>query len=295
METKNCLKLPGIKCYKGRMGRFLWLGVFCFIVAGVSAVCIVVRFFVARATDNVKKHEQKLQEEIDERTRYMLVTTHELKAPFSAIQSYVNMLLGGYAGALPEKVYEVLWKIKDRCALLTRMITEMLQLANISSVRGRRSEIVMKEEDIVWIIGTVIWRLTAKVSEKKVKFVWPQGQVYKITGNAEQLDILFDNILSNAINYSYPDTEIKIEIGQSEARLLVTVTNQGIGIKKEHLEKVFLEYFRSEKAVLINKNSTGLGLPIARHIMEIHGGRIWIESEEGAWVKVYMEFPGVRS
>ena len=110
-------------------------------------------------------------------------------------------------------------------------------------------------------------------------------------GVAEQLDILFNNLLSNALNYCYQNTTVQVDVKDEGDCFLVTIADKGIGIKKEHLEKVFLEYFRTEAAALINRNSTGLGLPIARQIVEIHGGSIWIESEEKVGTAVFVKFP----
>lgn len=269
--------------------------VYSYYLAGVTAVYFVVWFFAANITDSLKVHEHRLQDKIDEleemdreKTRYMLVTTHELKAPFSSIQSYVNVLLDGYAGDISDKVGEIMLKIKARCAMLMRMITEMLQLTNLSSLK--KKEVAMESVDIVKIIEKVVLRFKAIAAAKNVKIVPPAGASFELVANAEQLDILFNNILSNAINYCYPDTEVDIGVRLIEDNLKVAVSDKGIGIKKEHLDKVFQEYFRSEKATLVNKDSTGLGLPIAKRIMELHGGRIWIESKEDVGTTVFMEF-----
>lgn len=270
-------------------------------LAGVVAVYSIVWFVASSITDSLKRHEARLQDKIDElvtmdkeKTRYMLVTTHELKAPFSSIQSYVNVLLGGYAGEISEKVHEIMWKIKVRCETLMRMITEMIQLANISSMKERKEEVVMKRLDLVRVIGSVVRRFTEAAKAKNVTIAWPEEKFCELEANSEQLDILFNNILSNAVNYCYPDSEIRVEIKDSEDLITVGVTDKGIGIKKEHLEKIFLEYFRTEQAVLINRNSTGLGLSISRQIMMIHRGKIWVESEENVETTVFMEFPKIK-
>lgn len=270
-------------------------------LAGIVAVYAIVWFVTSSITDSLKRHETKLQDKIDElvamdkeKTRYMLVTTHELKAPFSSIQSYVNVLLGGYAGEISEKVNEIMWKIKARCEMLMRMITEMIQLANISSMKERKKEVTMKRLDLVKVVGSVARGFAEAAMAKNVSITWPEGKFYELEANSEQLDILFNNVLSNAVNYCYPDSEIRVEIKDAEGFVTVGIADRGIGIKKEHLEKVFLEYFRTEQAVLINRNSTGLGLTISKQIMAIHGGRIWIESEENVGTTVFMEFPKIK-
>lgn len=271
--------------------------VYAYELAGITVSFLIVWLCVAGITDTLKIHEKWLQDKIDEliemdkeRTRYLLVTTHELKAPFSAIQSYANVLLGGYAGELSEKTREILGKIKIRCELLMKMITQMLLLANLNSIRERKEEVVKDDLDLMNVVERVAGNLRQIAAAKGVRIVWPEGVVCVISANDEQMNTLFNNVLSNAVSYCYSDTEISVEVSDAENTFLVTVTDRGIGIKKKDLEKVFLEYFRTEEAVQFNKSSTGLGLPIARQIMGLHGGRIWVESEEKVGTRVHLEF-----
>jgi len=105
------------------------------------------------------------------------------------------------------------------------------------------------------------------------------------------MEILLNNILSNAVTYCYPNTDIVVEMSVSKNRIrILSVSDKGIGIGKGHIEKVFHEYFKTEKAASINKSSTGLGLSIAKEIMDAHKGRIWIDSEEGVGTAVNMQF-----
>lgn len=271
-----------------------------YYLAGVVSIYVIAWYLVSAITDSLKLRERQFQEKIHEmievdreKTRYMLVTTHELKAPFAAIQSYVNVALDGYAGELSDKLREILWKIQVRCNTLVQMITDMIQLANITSLKERRQEVVTSRVDLSEIIINILPRFKETAAKKKVFFETNDLSFRHnfIEANAEQIQILLNNIIGNAVSYCYPDTKIKVEVHGGESSVVATVEDKGIGVKKEHLEKVFLEHFRSEKAVDVNPNSTGLGLTIARQIMDIHGGRIWIDSREGVGTKVSMEFP----
>ncbi len=271
--------------------------VYVYYLAGISAVFLTVWLCVAGITDSLKSHEKWLQDKIDEllameeeRTRYLLVTTHELKAPFSAIQSYVNVLLGGYAGELSQKVREVLSKIKTRCDVLMKMITQMLQLANLNSLQERKGNMITAQIDVIKVFEKVVDDVRLTAADKGVTISLPKNRICRIPANEEQLDMLFNNILSNAISYCYPNTEIAVEAHETPQALTVTVADCGIGIKRKDLENVFLEYFRSEEAAQMNKSSTGLGLAIARQVMELHNGRIWLESEEKVGTTVFLTF-----
>jgi signal transduction histidine kinase len=271
-----------------------------YYLAGVISIYIISWYLVSTITESLKVREKqlqgKIQEMIDlarEKTRYMLVTTHELKAPFAAIQSYVNVVLDGYAGELSDKLKEILWKIHARCSMLTQMITDMIQLANITSLKERPQEILMARVDMAPLIMNFLPRFKEVAAKKKVSFQTGdlQYEHHYLQANAEQLQILLNNIISNSLSYCFPETKIEISIDEKPQSFILKIKDQGIGIKKENLEKVFLEHFRSEKAVEINPNSTGLGLTIARQIMDIHRGHIWVESEEGVGTTVFLEFP----
>lgn len=271
-----------------------------YYLAGVVSIYLTFWYLISTITESLKKQERRLQNKIQEmidlakeKTRYMLVTTHEIKGPFAAIQTYVNVALGGYAGEVSEKLKEILWKINARCSMISEIITDMLQLSNITSIKEYRREIVMLHINISQLISSVVRRFVEIAKMKEIEF--EMGTIpfehHFIEANSEEVDILLSNIIKNAVSYSYSGTKINLDIKESEQHVLVSVANKGIGVSEENLKKIFLEHFRTEKAVEMNPNSTGLGLTIARQIMDIHHGRIWIESEEGAVTTVFMEFP----
>lgn len=270
-----------------------------YYLAGVISIYLVSWYLISAITYSLRVHERqlqtKMQEMIDlarEKNRYLLVTTHELKAPFAAIQSYVNVALEGYAGDLSDKLKDILWKIRVRCITLTNMITEMIQLTNITSIKENRQEITRSRLDLCEAIRNTLPRFKDMAAAKGVTFDTASlARPHFVEANGQQLDILFNNILVNSISYSRPGTKVIVSMEDKDQSVIVCMRDHGIGIKKEHLEKVFLEHFRTEKAVELNPNSTGLGLTIARQIMDIHDGRIWIESAEGEGTSVFMEFP----
>lgn len=271
-----------------------------YYLVGVISVYLVAWYLCSTITKNLKIRERELQTKIQEmmdlareKTRYLLVTTHELKAPFAAIQSYVNVALDGYAGELPVKVREILLKIRARCGMLANMITEMIQLANISSIKESRKQVTASRINVSAAILNAMRRFKEMSAAKNVVFETGRlsFKTHYIEADAQQIDVLLGNVIGNAVSYSYPNTKIEIFVDENDGVLTVRVKDRGIGIKKEHLEKVFLEHFRTEKAVEMNPNSTGLGLTIAKQIMDISGGRICIESKEGVGTEVYLQFP----
>jgi signal transduction histidine kinase len=268
-----------------------------YYVAGVVMVYGFVWYLASTITTSLRQSEADLQANIDElvemhreKTRYMLTTTHELKAPFTAIHSYANVLLGGYVGPIDGKVEGILTKIRARCERMLNMINELLQLANIKNL-------VKSGVDLDWVdLGGVVRKTLENLEgiRKGLDITIDTNGMgsgpFWILGDSERLEILFSNIIANALYYSHPGSTVTISFTESENMRRVTVADEGIGIKQEHLEKVFLEHFRTEEAVGMNSNSTGLGLTICKFIIYMHQGRIWLESEPGSGTTAFMEF-----
>jgi len=237
---------------------------------------------------------EKLQRVNDEKTRYLLQATHQLKAPFAAIQSYTDIILGGYTGELPEMSKNVVEKIKLRCELLSRAIKEMLELANLKSVLPENIQMTNTSlnERITDSINNV--KIIARQKNIIIKYS-PQDTSIQIKCNAEQMRILFNILLENAINYSPNDSQIDVsthlEINQY---ICISVKDQGIGIAKEHHNKIFQEYFRTNESVQQHPDGTGLGLSIAKQIIDLHGFNLTLDSQPNQGSNFMVRIPFIN-
>ena len=220
----------------------------------------------------------KLQEINNEKTKYLLNATHQLKAPFAAIQSYVDILLEGYADVLSEKSQNVVRKIQARCILLSSSIKHMLELANLNSMV--EENIVFKNENLSLIVENVI-KSEAGILEKRNIFInFTHKEIFTpISCNADQIETLIQILIDNAVNYSHDNSKIDVTIDlDSRNRIVLSITDYGIGIEAKNLKLIFNEYFRGYNAAKQYDNGTGLGLAIAQKIARIHHGDIFVDS-----------------
>jgi signal transduction histidine kinase len=228
-----------------------------------------------------EKISQKLYEINNEKTKYLLYATHQLKAPFAAIQSYVDIILDGYTGEIPNGTRDIILKVKERCELLTNVIKEMLELAKLKSRDS--SDIVFNKVNITEVLSAVIKRFEVVTRTNNIRIDFnPETENHYIMGSEKQLDILFSTLLENAIDYSPPDSVISVivkKIGVSQ--LYIGIQDHGIGISEKNIDKIFNEFFRSNNAVEFHNNGTGLGLSIAKEVAAIHNTTIQVESELG--------------
>ncbi|MEJ2200124.1 MAG: HAMP domain-containing sensor histidine kinase [Desulfuromonadaceae bacterium] len=229
--------------------------------------------------------EQKISEE---KTKYLLHATHQLKAPFAAIQSYADVILSGYTGEVSEKTREIVEKIAHRSELLTNVINEMLELAKLKTIDGA----VFEEFDILQIANEVIdyFSVVAESRNIKLNLICAQEQIMKVC-NKNQINALFSILIENALNYSPEHTEVDMMLYVTETgKLHIEVTDQGIGIPEQNLDKIFNEYFRSNNAVDFMPNGTGLGLAIAHEICRLHNAKLSVTSKVGEGTTFKIDF-----
>lgn len=225
----------------------------------------------------------------EERSRHMLATTHQLKAPFAAIYSNAQLLLQGYCGDIPDEAVQVIQRITSRSRRLTTEIQEMLQLANLSSASQQSlpQTRMASTELLLWCKSQVapIARergITFKVTVRPVAMV----------GTEDHFKMLFVNLLSNAVIYSHRNGQVHICCYKGpDSEPVVTIADNGIGIQPDKLPHIFEEHYRTNEAVQHNKESSGLGLAIVRNVAELYGIHIKVESRFGSGTKFELKFP----
>jgi two-component system phosphate regulon sensor histidine kinase PhoR len=296
VERLQLMPAPGIyldPLLRQRMvshGTFPWL-----TVVSALGIFFVVWFLASHLSELVRGQEVELAEANRrltvaqrEKTRHMLRTTHELKAPFAAIAANAQLLLRGNCGALPEEAVEVVRRIAARCRRLAVEIQEMLQLANLQSTDQQPEPVRL---DLAEVVRWSIARVGATAQERRVTVdeVLLPATVVAIE---DHLKMLLTNVISNAVVYSTEGGTVRVQCsGAPPEGPIVTVGDEGIGIPAEKLPRIFEEYYRTEEAVRHNKDSTGLGLAIARHVAQSHGIRVQVESSPGRGTQVTLRFP----
>jgi signal transduction histidine kinase len=225
----------------------------------------------------------------EERSRHMLATTHQLKAPFAAIYSNAQLLQQGYCGQIPDEAAQVVQRISSRCRRLTTEIQKMLQLANLSSTSQAslaRTRIVSTDL-LLWCMSQV----EPIAQERGVTFKADMRPV-AMTGAEDHFKMLFINLLSNAVIYSHQGGQVHVACRPGpHSGPVVTISDHGIGIPAEKLPRIFEEHYRTKEAVQHNKESSGLGLAIVKQVAQMYKIRIRVESCPGSGTTFELRFP----
>ncbi|MFH1651228.1 MAG: ATP-binding protein [Chloroflexota bacterium] len=214
-----------------------------------------------------------LEEERERFLRFIGIAAHDLKAPLTAIQGFLWVMLGGYAGELSDKQRNMLERSAKRITELLGLISDLLDIPRIET-----GQIVqeMKDVSLRQAIKNSLdgQRQLAKEKGIKLHVEMPEG-LPKIKGSSARLQQAITNLVNNAINYT-PEGEITIKVSEPDKKkILVEVSDTGIGIPEGDKPKLFEDFFRASN---VDVKGTGLGLSITRRIVEAHGGKIWVDS-----------------
>lgn len=232
------------------------------------------------------------QEKIDmERREFVANVSHELRTPLTTMRSYLEALAEG-AWRDEEIAPNFLETTRGETERMIRLVNDLLQLSKLDSVDYRLS----KE----WVNFPVFFnRIIDRFEMTKEQNVSFKRE---ITENAIFVEIdedkitqVLDNIISNAMKYSPEGGTITFKVKELDDQIVASISDEGVGIPKDNLDKIFDRFYRVDKARTRKLGGTGLGLAIAREMVNAHGGRIWAESVEGKGTTVQFTLPYDRS
>ena len=210
-----------------------------------------------------------------ERLSYFLsIVSHELKRPMAAVENYLQIMLGGYAGELNPKQIRLLERSTLRLIDLRNLISDILDFARLQPEQIQADfDYVDPAEIGAEAIEEV--RLAASQKNIRLKAIGP-SDIQSIVGAHRRLRQVISNLLANAIKFSPENSTVTLSARESEEGLLVEVIDEGVGIPQEDQEHIFEDFFRASNVKEIG--GTGLGLSIAKKIIEAHQGTITVES-----------------
>jgi two-component system phosphate regulon sensor histidine kinase PhoR len=221
----------------------------------------------------------QLEERENFRREFIGNLAHELKTPIFSIQGYILTLL---EGGLDDK--EINRSFLERAASGVDRITSLIKdLDAISKLESGQVNLLKQRFNFTKLAQEVIDELEMKAKKRKVKITVQHSSEREIWVNADRVKIgqVLSNLLNNAITYSKEGGNIAIKNNQFDKKILVDVEDDGVGIKKEDLDRIFERFYRVEKSRARHKGGTGLGLAIVKHIIEAHGETITAQSNPG--------------
>jgi len=230
------------------------------------------------------------EREIDKtKTEFVSLASHQLRTPLASINWISEMFLNKDFGKITGKQEESIAMIHKSSQRMVGLISALL---NVSKLELGTFTINPTPVKLSSVVDEIVQELNLQIKGKKLVVI----KDYKQEGppiNADLIliKIICQNLLTNAVNYSFSKTNIKVKIIKDEQRYLLTVENKGIGIPKEDEKKIFFKLFRASNAQSIDTDGTGLGLYMVKSILDAVGGKIWFNSIEGEDTIFSVELP----
>jgi signal transduction histidine kinase len=242
----------------------------------------------ARLFHEIEQKSRELEIASQHKSQFVANMSHELRTPLTAVLGYAELMQEGIYGALPEKSLPILTRIRSNGKHLLGLINTVL---DISKIEAGQFKLNLSEYALGSIVDTVMGATESLAATKKLAFKAEvaKGLPYGV-GDEQRLTQVLLNLVGNAIKFT--DTgEVLISADAANGYFAVTVSDTGPGIPAEECERIFEKFRQVDSSNTRAKGGTGLGLAIAREIVEMHGGRIWVESAMGQGSTFRMELP----
>jgi signal transduction histidine kinase len=231
----------------------------------------------------------ELRELSQRKSEFVGIVSHDLRTPLAAMITLLDNLLSGLAGSLNEKQEQYLIRIKNNGWRLVRMINDLLDIAKIESGAINFDPTAL---DLAALLENLVDGLRSVTQEKGIRLqALVNGPAWS-KADSDKLHQVFTNLIDNATKFTKAGGAVRVELkADREDFVQICVSDTGCGISSEDLPHVFEKFYRGRDRH--SARGAGLGLAIVKHYVELHGGRIWVESVPGEGSRFYVEIPRV--
>lgn len=228
------------------------------------------------------------------KSEFISTVSHELRTPMTAIKGYTDLLFAGAVGPLSDNQKHFLNVIKNNTGRLIALINDLLDISRIETGRVRFEPAPVKLGEIV---AGVVEAMAARAQERGLTLTYEvDAGLPEVMGDRDRLFQVLTNLVGNAINYT-PAGSVAVEATNVGMAVQVSVRDTGVGIDPADIGRIFDRFYRSDDPVVQEASGTGLGLPIVKMFVEMHGGRVWVDSEKGkgSTFTAILPVPGAES
>jgi PAS domain S-box-containing protein len=213
------------------------------------------------------------------KSEFVSTVSHELRTPMTAIKGYTDLLHAGAVGEINAEQQRFLGIIKSNTDRLTALINDLLDISRVETGRVRFEP---RPLQVSTVVSDVVNALAGQAEMKQQALTYEvQAGLPDIMGDEDRLNQVLTNLIGNAIRYTPEGGEIDVRAYLVDSAVRVDVQDTGIGIASEELGRIFERFYRADHPVVQEASGTGLGLSIVKMFVEMHGGRVWVESQVG--------------
>lgn len=247
---------------------------------GVEAAYTELAPFMA----TIRQQHADILQHAQVRQEFTANVSHELKTPLTAISGYAELIEHGMADA--ETAARFAGEIHKSSDRLLTLINDIIQLSQLDGGEKQREYVNLD----LYALAEECVQMLAMNAQKQNVTMQVQGQSSMVYADKQLMEELVYNLCDNAIRYNNVGGSVVVTVDQIRGRTVLRVKDTGIGISKEHQDRVFERFFRVDKSRSKAAGGTGLGLAIVKHIVSQHGAKLYLESEEGKGTEIRVEF-----
>jgi len=245
---------------------------------------------VAKDITEKKRYERRLKELDKMKSDFVSNVSHELRTPLTAIKGSVDNMLDGLTGSLNEKQVRYLARIKSNTDRLSRLINDLLDLSRIES---GRVEVRPTTVPLAALAEEVAEHLKALAAEKRIQIEVPSPDLsLTVWADRDKVTQILMNLIGNAVKFTPQEGRVTVAMEKNGIEdVRISVADTGPGILPEETNKIFVKFYQVANIDKQRPKGSGMGLAISKALVEMHGGKIWVESEMGRGSTFYFTLP----
>lgn len=238
--------------------------------------------------NTIQKQHENILKNAEMRQEFTANVSHELKTPLTAISGYSELIQNGMANK--EETIRFAGEIHKSAKRLLTLINDTIRLSQLDS---SEQEVFYEAIDLYKIAQDCVNMLKVSAEKHNIHISIHGSNAY-LEGNREMLEEVVYNLCDNAIRYNNEGGKVEVTVKPIKGKIYLCVEDNGIGISKEHQERIFERFYRVDKSRSKSTGGTGLGLAIVKHIIQQHGAKMELTSEKGKGTKIEIEFSKSR-
>ena len=241
----------------------------------------------ARASEHERAAAQKLAETDQKKTEFLALVSHELRTPLTAVKGFVDTVLLHWDRLPEERRRELLTRASSNADELGRLVSQLMEFARSDT---GPIEIVPVELGVREAVGGALRSLAPVVADHTMAVEVPDGLA--VDADADAFNHVLVNLVTNAVKFSPAGSRVLVRAQPQGDEVVVSVSDEGVGIESEDQQRIFDRFYQSANGD--HGRGTGIGLSIAQRFTELHGGRIWVESEPGCGATFSFTMPAAN-
>jgi len=254
---------------------------------------VAVTIHKSRLYEQIKAQADELEKANREICDFTAMIAHDLRSPLNHVLGVSEMMTGSAFGPVTEDQKKWLGKMTETARQLVNLVNDFL---DVSKLEAGRIDLTIEEVDLEKLLDASLGNFHFLADERNVALRRSTGgSTRRVHGDRRRLEQVLSNLLSNALKFTPPDGVIEVGAASSETEAKVWIQDTGVGIASDEIGRLFEKYKQSSSGKTSEYKGTGLGLVICKMIVEAHGGKIWVESEEGKGTKFTFTLPSTRA